>query len=98
MSKRTQFTLVDVSRGAPMGRSAYGVPADCQPRSIRLFRVNLTEGYDDGGAYWGVNVRGRFLFCARTEDDTYRAFTRAESRAAAARALGIPPMLMRVAY
>lgn len=80
MSKR-QFSEVDCKYGAPMGRSSYGSIPECFPRSVRLFRVNLdSQGYDDGGAYWGI---GQPLWCAIGEHDTWcqsRAFTRAGSR------------------
>lgn len=80
MSKR-QFSEVDCKYGAPMGRASYGSIPECFPRSVRLFRVNLdSQGYDDGGAYWGI---GQPLWCAIGEHDTgciSRAFVRAWSR------------------
>lgn len=80
MSKR-QFPDVDCKHGAPMGRASYGSIQECFPCSVRLFRVNLdSQGYDDGGAYWGI---GQPLWCAIGEHDTgcqSRAFTRAGSR------------------
>ena len=51
---------------------------------IRLFKVRLTDGYDDGGAYWGWPDD---LWCARC--DGYRDFTRAYDRHMAAEKLGI---------
>ena len=77
---------VDTSRGAPMGRRSYGCPTECGPRTVRLFHVPLTEGYDAGGAYWGSGVP---LYCA-TDGADYRGFTRAASRADAAHKLSIP--------
>ena len=77
---------VDTSRGAPMGRRAYGSPTECGPRTMHLFRVRLAEGYDAWGAYWGS---GAPLYCA-TDGAGYREFTRADSRADAARKLSIP--------
>lgn len=80
MSK-LQFSKVNSQHGAPMGRASYGSIPECFPRSVRLFCVNLdSQGYDDGGAYWGI---GQSLWCAIGEHDTgcqSRAFTRAGSR------------------
>ena len=80
MSKR-QFSKVASQHGAPMGRASYGSIPECFPRSVQLFRVNLdSQGYDDGGAYWGT---GQPLWCAIGEHDTgcqSRAFIRAGSR------------------
>ena len=81
MSKQ-QFSKVDSSRGAPMGRMPYGSIQECFPRTVRLFKVNIdSQGYDDGGAYWG---HGAPIWCA-TGEHYYtgfqsRAFTRADSR------------------
>ena len=87
-----QFSLVDCSRGAPMGRSEYGADTiGSQPaRAVRLFRVRLDSGgYDDGGAYWGA---GQPLYCAKGED--YQRFVRAWSRYDAAVALSIPDSVL----
>lgn len=78
---KLQFSKVNSQRGAPMGRASYGSIPECFPRSVRLFRVNIdSQGYDDGGAYWGI---GQPLWCAIGEHDTgciSRAFVRAGSR------------------
>ena len=74
-----QFEPVDCSRGAPMGRREY-TEAPTVPHSVRVFRVRLDSGgYDDGGAYWGLESRGALLYCA-TDGANYRMFCRAESR------------------
>ena len=74
-----QFQPVDCSRGSPMGRAEWCEPPT-KPHSVRVFRVRLDSGgYDDGGAYWGLESRGALLFCA-TNDENYRMFCRAESR------------------
>jgi len=86
---KKQFSIVDSAYGAPMGRATSGTAAACEPRTVRLFRVVLIDGYDDGGAYWGANSRGSFLYCA-TDGAGYREFTRAASRADAATRLGVP--------
>ena len=74
-----------------MGRSSS--PLGDAPRSVRLFRVRLDAGgYDDGGAYWGAGAR---LYCAMC-DEGGRQFTRAKSRADAARILCIPSENLKV--
>ena len=85
-----QFLPVDCSRGAPMGRAEYGAPADCAPRSVAVFKVKLTDGYDDGGVYWGACAVGTALYCAQDTNSRYQAFIRAVSRADAILGLGIP--------
>lgn len=81
------------ARGAPMGRHSYGIAENCEPRSVRLFRVPLDSGgYDRGGAYWGL---GEPLYMA-TDGGEYRAFTRAASRFYAMAALDIAPERLRV--
>lgn len=84
-----QFVEVDNKHGAPCGRTPYGIPSDCPPRSIRLFRVNLSGDYDDGGAYWGGGTGTLPIYCARY-GNTYRAFTRARNRSTAAHEMRIP--------
>ena len=74
MSK--QFDNVNCATGSPMGRKEWR-DAPTKPRSVRVFRVRIdSQGYDDGGAYWGI---GKPLFCA-TDWENYRMFTRADSR------------------
>lgn len=90
-----QFERVDCSRGAPMGRPSLG---EILPlRKIRLFKVRLdVSGYDDGGAYWGLNYNDVVgdVYCA-TDDTYYQRFTRADSRKEAAEKLGITELLRR---
>lgn len=84
-----QFDHVNGKYGAPMGRAEFGHAEDCAPKSVRLFHVNLSQGYDDGGAYWGGPTGGHDqLFCAQGED--FQRFTRASSRDHAALLLEIP--------
>lgn len=81
-----QFSDVNTSRGAPMGRR-YAYNLDTSPKSIRLFKVRIcSQGYDDGGAYWG---HGQTLWCAR-DSQGGEQFVRAISRIAAAAILEIP--------
>lgn len=71
-----QFDNVNCATGSPMGRKEWR-EAPTKPRSVRVFRVRIdSQGYDDGGAYWGI---GKPLFCA-TDGENYRMFTRADSR------------------
>ena len=69
-----QFDPVDCRYGAPLGRMSSH--AD-NGRPWQLFAVRLDEdGYDDGGAYWGVRRRGEHLFCVeQTGHDGGRHFT-----------------------
>lgn len=47
-----KLTELNMTRGAPMGRSSYGT--DLEDIKVELERVPLTDGcYDVGGAYWG---------------------------------------------
>lgn len=75
-----------------MGRAGYGVaPA----RKVRVFKVHLDSGgYDDGGAYWGINQRGESLYCI-LDRDFFRRFTRASSRADAANQCGMSDFTVR---
>lgn len=89
-----QFENVDCRYGSPMGRRTYGTPENVEGK-IRLFRVLLSQGYDDGGAYWGCASSWRDqLYCAWANDpeygDEYRQFVRAGSRAEARHLLDIP--------
>lgn len=82
-----QFSDVNSTRGAPMGRpNALGL--DDNPWSIQLFRVRIcSQGYDDGGAYWGLDSKS--LWCARDSQGNEQ-FVRAFTRITAAAALEIP--------
>ena len=84
-----QFSDVSSIYGAPMGRHEYGIPDNCEPNSITVFKVNLDSGgYDDGGAYWGTPDN---LYCAQDDDDRYIHFVRAGSPSEAIAKLGIDP-------
>lgn len=91
-----QFSDVNTSRGAPMGRPN-ALALDDTPKSIKLFQVNLDAGgYDDGGAYWGHTpispYRGHApfaLWCARDSQGNEQ-FVRAFARITAAAILEIP--------
>lgn len=90
-----QFSKVNSQYGAPMGRGErHGLPDESIGRCISLFRVRLDSGgYDDGGAYWGIETRGEYLYCAQNVSELgneYREFVRAADRDSAADALAIP--------
>jgi len=78
----------DPSRGAAMGRpSRITHVSQLPPRSVYLSRVKLIDGYDEGGAYWGV---GAPLYCAYSDDYCeYCEYVRAYSREDAATQLGL---------
>lgn len=79
-----QFPDVNSTYGAPMGR--WTSARDAHPAGpCRLFRVRLDSGgYDDGGAYWGIDRPGfgEPLYCA-TDEENFRRFTRAADRRSA---------------
>ena len=87
-----QFENVSSHYGAPMGRRADGYLETRIKRYVRLFRVRINQqGYDDGGAYWGI---GEPLFCA-IDGDGNRQFIRAASRFLAAVKLDIPASALK---
>lgn len=89
----SQLSKVSCKYGAPMGRPSYGVPENCAPRSVHLYRLRLDSGgYDSGGAYWG---HGAPLYLAWADDDRLFQTVRAPTRAAAAEALGLTPDLLK---
>lgn len=75
----SQFNKVNCQYGAPMGRPEYIKYELPEGVKIRLFKVKLnSQGYDDGGAYWGL---GKPLYCAQAVyDSDYREFFRCNSR------------------
>ncbi len=85
MAKR-QFEMCCCARGAPHGRASFGTP-EMAGSKISLFRLVMSEGYDDGSAYWGYP---HDVFCARDTTGDYRQFVRANSREDARKMLGIP--------
>lgn len=87
-----QFSDVDCRRGAPMGRRTYGNAKDAV--KVSVFKVRLDNGgYDDGGAYWGVNLPGYSLYCADSDD--FRSFTRALNREEAIKRFGLTPCQLK---
>lgn len=72
---------VDCKWGAPMGRAESAPRPTPKTRwHLRRLKVNR-QGYDTGGAYWGV---GKPLFHAQTEFGDlvryYRAYRREEAK------------------
>ena len=65
------ITNCDCRYGAPMGRASYGE----MPIHIKLFdcAVPLSQGYDKGGAYWGLGDPLRVRY---TKDLSYVEFYR----------------------
>lgn len=75
-----------------MGRP-HALALDDTPKSIKLFQVSLcTQGYDDGGAYWGHSPQS--LWCARDSQGAEQ-FVRAFTRITAAAILEIPNNLLQ---
>jgi hypothetical protein len=68
--------------GARLGRPAIGGTPD-RPERLNLRPVPLSQGYDGGGAYWGVRPLGVRLWCAWTRDRSYVRWIDARTRAAA---------------
>lgn len=92
-----QFDNVTSIYGAPMGRPTVSDGAPCN-RVVSLFKVLLNDGgYDDGGAYWGLQRRGQSLYCARIGRNglVYQQFVSAANRKEAAEMLGISLCLIR---
>ena len=75
---------VNARYGAPLGRpDAGGIPDE--PRKLYLARVYLdSQGYDDGGAYWGI---GAPLYAAFDDNQDFRRYFRARNREAAKTAI-----------
>lgn len=78
--KPTEITTPQLSckYGAPMGRhpshsAEHGERLNCR-------RIPLHEGYDNGGAYWGIRARGLSLYCVYTAQGAC-AYLDASSRA-----------------
>lgn len=82
-----QFPAVNCQYGAPMGRSIIPISAEGKGyKSLYLFKVALdSQGYDDGGAYWGNSYTP--LYCARNDES--QEFVRAYNREHAAALLDL---------
>jgi hypothetical protein len=60
--KNKLVSLVDTTRGAPMGRYNFG--AAQEGKRVFNMPVHLNDGYDKGGAYWGLGKPLRVEFHA----------------------------------
>ena len=84
---------VSCKYGAPRGRCGYGTP-ESSTGKLRLFHVQLSEGYDAGGVYWGS---GQPLYCVyEPGEQSYLGFVRADSRKEACEKLGIDPSRLKI--
>jgi len=71
---------VNCTYGAPLGRSGTILDPD-EPGPYYLRRVPLdSQGYDRGGAYWGL---GAPIWHLQSQDGGFESFFRASSRASA---------------
>jgi hypothetical protein len=73
-----KLSKVNCQYGAPMGRtSSYGSDETIK---FRLERMQLIQGYDNGGAYWGEGPPA--MWYAKGEDSqlVHEFFTRANNR------------------
>lgn len=78
--------------GASMGRAEW--KDEPEDGTVRVFHLPIdSQGYDIGGAYWGVGER---LYCA-TNGEGYRAFVRASDRNDAIAKLRLDPIKLRIA-
>lgn len=67
--------------GAPMGRRSYGTTLISAPGPFWLRKIKLTDGYDPGGAYWGVPpVPGEDLYGYLSTNGTISGFVWARTR------------------
>lgn len=82
-----QFPVVNCQYGAPMGRVTIPISAEDKGyKSLHLFKVVIdSQGYDDGGVYWGNSYSS--LYCARNLE--VQEFVRAYSREHAAALLDL---------
>ncbi|MBR8043386.1 hypothetical protein KDW40_02245 [Burkholderia cenocepacia] len=74
--------LKDVSSryGAPMGRPCQHLSADARLQLVVHECPIDSQGYDEGGAYWGVSGKSLWRACA---EDGFACFVRAADRRAA---------------
>ena len=69
--------------GSSMGRGSDWPERDAEPRRVKVWKIRInSQGYDDGGAYWGI---GSPLYCCEFEDDEFvrTQYVRARHRDAA---------------
>ncbi len=66
-------TKVNCQYGAPMGRGNVGHKPFGNAKKVYDKRVHLNEGYDIGGAYWGIPSN---LYVRFTKDLSYVEYFR----------------------
>ncbi|WP_321935496.1 hypothetical protein [Paraburkholderia sp. J8-2] len=87
-----RLSTVDSMFGAPMGRKATHAIRNATLRFIVHVCPLDIQGYDEGGAYWGMRNSGQHLWRAVSEDGEAEFFFDAPTREkAAAHVIGIYP-------
>lgn len=66
--------------GAPMGRRSYGKDDRSATGPFWLRKIRLTEGYDPGGAYWGMRSDGMSLYGYLSYDGNVSGFLDAKDQ------------------
>lgn len=74
-----KLSEVGLASGSPMGRPGRGWNAEGERWYLARVYIN-SQGYDSGGAYWGIGPK---LWRAMTEDSETDVFFRARDRNAA---------------
>lgn len=69
------LSKMDCSRGAPHGRRTFTTTNGDQ--RFYLQKLPLSQGYDAGGAYWGLGTQ---MWRYVTEDHNAEGFLRADTR------------------
>lgn len=72
-TQRVKFPNACSQYGSSMGRR--DIVPEILEQKCRVFKVDLTQGYDNGGAYWGI---GTPLYCLWSDET--QAFVRALNR------------------
>lgn len=66
--------------GATHGRRTFGGSLVSAPGPFWIRKIKLTEGYDPGGAYWGVRPEGTALYGYLSTNGTISGFFDAKDR------------------
>jgi hypothetical protein len=62
------------NRGADMGRPSFMPLIDGQPLTMKVWEMVIDDGgYDQGGAYWGLRLRGEKIFFAESLESVHLA-------------------------
>lgn len=73
-----KLAKVNCQYGAPMGRSSSD--GSTETIKFRLERMRLTQGYDNGGAYWGEGPPSMWYAVGEDSELVHEFFTRASNR------------------